>query len=73
MGKERLKKWIEARDLTHEAFAAMIGCDRTMVGSMLSGRRMPGRTTALLIEKITKGAVMAEAWDRAPRKKRGAA
>lgn len=55
-----LQDYLKQRNLTHEEFAELIGCDRTTVTRWLDGSRMPSARWAQMIEVRTEGKVKAK-------------
>ena len=55
-----LNEYLKQRNLTHEEFAELIGCDRTTVTKWLDGSRMPSARWAQMIEVRTEGKVKAK-------------
>lgn len=55
-----LIEYLKQRNLTHEEFAELLGCDRTTVTKWLDGSRTPSARWAQLIEVRTEGKVKAK-------------
>jgi transcriptional regulator with XRE-family HTH domain len=55
-----LNDYLKQRNLTHEEFAELLGCDRTTVTKWLDGSRVPSARWAQLIEVRTEGKVKAK-------------
>lgn len=56
--KYTLKEWLKTKGLTPEQFAPQVGCDRATIYRIMGNSGYdPKLSTALAIEKATKGAV----------------
>lgn len=65
-GPSLLASWLKKRDCSHEQFAEMVGAHRTQVFRAVRGKRRPGLDLAVLIERVTGGAVPVESWTDVP-------
>lgn len=65
--REQVRAWRKARELSQEAFGAMVGASQAMISAIEDGSRVPGLTIALLIQTVT--GVPATVW---PKKGRAA-
>lgn len=59
-GPEQLRDWMQRRRVNQTEAAALLGFDATFISQLLSGRRQPGLTNAVRIERMTGIAI--EAW-----------
>lgn len=59
-GPEQLKDWMERRRFNQRETAAHFDWDETFVSALLNGRRSPGLSNALRIERET--GIPVEAW-----------
>lgn len=58
----KLQDFKENKGLTQEQLAALIGCDRSHVSKLLSGKAFPSRKLAIEIADKTGGAVPVTSW-----------
>ena len=65
-GAERLYEYIRMRRLNIRSSAQRIGCSPGAISCYLAGRGMPSLTSALTIQKWTKGWVTCEMWIESP-------
>lgn len=61
-GMDRLAKHLEELGIAQRAFAARVGCSPSHLSDILSGRRAPGLSLAVAIQRETNGAVPVDAW-----------
>lgn len=59
-GRDQLRDWIDRREFTQREAALYLSTDETMLSSWLSGRRQPGLTNAVKLERLT--GIPVEAW-----------
>lgn len=59
-GSESLRSWLQERQTSPDALAALAGLHRSLIYSYLSGRRRPGLQTALVLRDLT--GIPVEAW-----------
>lgn len=59
-----LLAWREALGLNQSEAARRLGMDQSYLCKLERGSRKPGRTLALLIERITEGRVSVASWDQ---------
>ncbi len=59
-GRDQLRDWMERREFKQREAAKYLQFDETQMSSFLSGRRSPGLTTAVRIERLT--GIPVEAW-----------
>lgn len=52
-----ISEWLERKNLTHEQFALMCGCDRSSVTKWVTGERFPSPKWMRVILRVTKGQV----------------
>lgn len=55
-----LRDYLIEHGLTHEEFASLVGVTRPAVSYWLRGQTRPNPTSAVLIARVTKGAVTAQ-------------
>ena len=63
-GRQQLRRWLHAHQLTQRAFAARVGLHATNVNHILRGRAHVGLTVALRLERVTQIPVAAWAKHR---------
>ena len=59
-----LKKWLDDRDMTQLAFAALSGIPQSDISAYVNDKRRPDLTRAFLIQGATEGGVPASSWIR---------
>jgi plasmid maintenance system antidote protein VapI len=59
-GRQRFAEWLQRSKLSQRAAAKLLGFHWTHVNQILSGRRQPGLTNAVHIERVT--GIPVEAW-----------
>jgi transcriptional regulator with XRE-family HTH domain len=59
-GREQLKDWMGRRGLNQTETAGHFGWDITFISQLVNGRRLPGLTNAVKIERET--GIPVEAW-----------
>ena len=59
-GAEQLKDWMDRRGFNHTEAAEYLGWDMTFVSKLVNGKRAPGLTNAVKIERET--GIPVEAW-----------
>lgn len=69
---DKLEHYLKAREIKHHEFAALIGTTQATVTRYVNGDRRPSVSTALKIEKVTKGKVKVSDWYRDIVSRRGA-
>ena len=52
-----ISEWLERKNLTHEQFALMCGCDRSSVTKWVTGERFPSPKWMKIVLRVTKGQV----------------
>ena len=57
-----LRQWMSDNNYTQEAFAEKLGTTQAVVGKWANGHKCPRISSALLIEKATKGYVNIASW-----------
>ncbi len=67
-----LSKYLAEHGLSHAAFAERTGADRVQIWRCATGRRGPGLSLAIRIEKATRGAVPVESWSTKSRPRKAA-
>lgn len=67
-GVRLLQAFLQRRKLLRSEFADRLPCSRPLLTMWLAGRRVPGRSNALAIERATGGAVPAASWDQRARR-----
>ena len=60
MVHHRFARWMRLMGLTTVQLAAQLNCNRSFVSLLLTGRKRPGLTTAVKIEKLSA------AWSEGP-------
>lgn len=58
----RLRSHLKRHGLTTSDFAKDLGCHRSFVSLIITGRKRPGLTLAAKIEHLTLGAIRAVDW-----------
>lgn len=66
-GARLLGAWMQRREYSAGAVARLIGCHRSFVSLLLSGKRKPSLNTALVLDRVSGGAVPAASWEHARR------
>lgn len=61
-GAERLRRYLDEKKQTQADFAARAGVSKASVSLWLAQHSLPGRSSALLIQSATGGAVPFAAW-----------
>jgi len=64
LGAVRLRKWRDRDGLTQVSAAARIGIDPWYFAKIERGRRVPGRSVSVAIERASAGAVDVADWDQ---------
>lgn len=59
-----LARFLDKHGLSQVEFSRMVHCSPVMVSLWTSGKRKPGLAYALVIEKVTNGAIPAFTWVR---------
>lgn len=59
-GREQLRDWLDRRGFSQREGSTYLTIDETMLSSWLSGRRQPGLTNAVKVERLT--GIPVEAW-----------
>lgn len=59
-GRDQLRDWIDRREFSQREAALYLSTDETMLSHWLSGRRQPGLTNAVKLERLT--GIPVEAW-----------
>jgi transcriptional regulator with XRE-family HTH domain len=59
-GRLQLKDWIHRRVFMQREAAAYLGIDQTFLSQLVNGKRQPGLTNAVNIERLT--GIPVEAW-----------
>lgn len=62
-----LRAWMAAENVSGGVLALQLGCCREHISNLRQGKSAPGRTLAIQIERVTRGAVPAHAWDEVAR------
>lgn len=65
----RLSEYLATTGTSREKFAELIGVSRQSVQNLVFGRFQPRLELALLIERVTNGAVAAESWGEVKKKR----
>ena len=58
-----LRAWFKSSGLSQQEAGRLLGVTQSHMSRLLGGRRSPGRSLALDIERATAGAVSVESWD----------
>lgn len=59
-GAEQLRDWMDRRGFNQRVAAAFFEWDETFISQLINGRRVPGLTNAIIIERKT--GIPVEAW-----------
>ena len=66
LARDRLRTWMEERDLSQQQAAEQLGCSQSMVSAVLTGHRTPDLELAFAIQRATEGwesgAIAASSW-----------
>lgn len=57
-----LKEWLSASEYTHQQFADLVPCSRSMITLICNGTARPSYKMALRIDELTKGNVPKSIW-----------
>ena len=60
---ENLDTYLKARKIRQEDFAEMVGVRQATVSRLQRGRMKPSRALAVIIARVTAGAVPVDVWD----------
>jgi transcriptional regulator with XRE-family HTH domain len=61
-----LSRWLDSAGISRDTFAVKLGVTRTHLDRLCRADRRPGLDLALLIERLSKGAVPVSAWKNVP-------
>jgi len=64
LGAVRLRRWRDSVGLTQAAAAAKVGIDPWYFAKIERGRRTPGRSVSVAIERASAGSVDVADWDK---------
>lgn len=74
---ERLAEWFRAQGWTHRDASSVLGIKPDMIAALVTGKRLPGRLNANLIERMSApwehGPIRSEEWDEIERARKAAA